>query len=59
VAFRAHPFAVAICSMFAERIAPCRPVFSWEYESDVVGSTLPGMNETATLGVSVILQTHG
>jgi hypothetical protein len=45
--------------MFAERIAPCRPVFSWKYESEVVGSTLPGMDETATLGGSVILQTYG
>jgi hypothetical protein len=27
--------------------------------TEVVGSTLPGMDETATLGGSVILQTHG
>jgi len=45
--------------MFAEMIAPFRSVSSWKYESEVAGSALPGMDETATLGESVILQTHG
>jgi hypothetical protein len=57
-AFRAHPCAVGIYSMLPERIVPCRSVFPWKYESEVVGSTLPGMDETTTLGGSVILQTH-
>jgi hypothetical protein len=41
------------------RIAPCWSAFPLKYESEVTWSTLPGMNETATLGGSVILQTHG
>jgi len=44
--------------MFAERIAPCGSVFSWKYESEVAESMLPGMDETAMLGGSVIIQTH-
>jgi hypothetical protein len=45
--------------MFAARIAPGRSVFSWKQDSEVARSSLPGMDETATFGGSVILLTHG
>lgn len=45
--------------MDTETVAPCRSVFSWIHKSEVVGSTLPGMNETATLGGFLRLQTLG
>jgi hypothetical protein len=39
-------------------IASSRSVSSWKYEFQVDRSNLPGIDETATLAESVILQTH-
>ena len=38
---------------------PAAGFLSWRYESEVVGSALPGTDESATVGGPVILQTHG